>query len=86
MPKEFRRHPIETLREHVFVAPFYEEPIEKLAREIGVSQVLFGSDYPHPEGLANPLDFLPELSGFPPADQERIMSRNLKGLIEGRVA
>jgi len=84
MPKEFSRHPVETLREHVFVAPFYEEPIEKLAEKIGVSQVLFGSDYPHPEGLANPLDFLPELAGFSAADQERIMSANLRGLIEGR--
>jgi predicted TIM-barrel fold metal-dependent hydrolase len=85
MPKEFSRHPLETLREHIFVAPFYEEPIEKLAQRIGVERVLFGSDYPHPEGLANPLDFLPELSGFSARDQERIMSRNLKGLLEGAV-
>jgi predicted TIM-barrel fold metal-dependent hydrolase len=83
MPREFARHPHETLREHVFVSPFYEEPIARLAERIGVSRVLFGSDYPHPEGLARPLDFLPELSGFGSRDQERIMSGNLRGLLAG---
>jgi predicted TIM-barrel fold metal-dependent hydrolase len=81
MPKDFTRHPHETVREHVFVAPFYEEPIRKLADAIGVERVLFGSDYPHPEGLAAPLDFLPELAGFSEPDQERIMSSNLRGLL-----
>jgi predicted TIM-barrel fold metal-dependent hydrolase len=84
MPKEFSRPPIETLREHIFVAPFYEEPVRELADKIGVSQVLFGSDFPHPEGLARPLDYLPELSGFSEKDTQRIMSGNLKGLLEGR--
>ena len=83
MPKEFRRHPVETFRRHVFVAPFYEEPIAELAQRIGVSQVLFGSDYPHPEGLANPVDFLAELTALGADDQRRIMSTNLKALLDG---
>ena len=65
-PKEFKRHPIETFRRHVWVAPFYEEPIDEVAAWIGVERVLFGSDYPHPEGLATPLSFLDELSGSDP--------------------
>ena len=83
MPKEFRRHPVETFRRHVFVAPFYEEPIAELAQRIGVSQVLFGSDYPHPEGLANPVEFLAELTALGADDQRRIMSTNLKALLDG---
>jgi len=83
MPKEFRQHPVETFRRHVFVAPFYEEPIAELAQRIGVSQVLFGSDYPHPEGLANPVDFLAELTALGADDQRRIMSTNLKALLDG---
>jgi predicted TIM-barrel fold metal-dependent hydrolase len=86
MPREFSCPPLETLRAHVFVAPFYEEPIRQLADALGTSQVLFGSDYPHPEGLAQPLDFLPELREFSAAEQERILSANLRGLIEGRAA
>lgn len=80
-PKEFRRHPIETFRRHVRVSPFYEEPIGALAERIGVEHVLFGSDYPHAEGLAEPLSFLDDLASFGPEDQQRIMSGNLKALL-----
>lgn len=80
-PKEFARHPIETFREHVWVSPFYEEPLDDLAELIGVGQILFGSDYPHPEGLGKPLDYLNELTPFGEEDRRRIMSSNLKGLI-----
>ena len=80
-PKEFARHPIETFREHVWVSPFYEEPLDDLADLIGVGQILFGSDYPHPEGLGTPLDYLKELTPFGEEDRRRIMSSNLKGLI-----
>lgn len=82
MPKDFREPPLETLKRHVFVAPFYEEPIAELSTMIGVSQVLFGSDFPHPEGLAQPLDFLAELDGMPAEDQRRIMSTNLHDLLQ----
>jgi predicted TIM-barrel fold metal-dependent hydrolase len=80
-PKDFARHPVETFRRHVWVSPFYEEPIDELAKWIGVSQVLFGSDYPHPEGLGDPLSFLDELGSFSEADRRRIMSTNLKTLL-----
>ncbi len=83
MPKEFREPPAETFRKHIFVAPFYEEKIDELAELIGVSNVLFGSDYPHPEGLAEPIAFLGELAGMSSQDQQRIMSSNLKALLEG---
>jgi len=46
-----------------------------------VEHVLFGSDYPHPEGLAEPLSFLDDLSGFGPDDRQLIMSGNLKALL-----
>jgi predicted TIM-barrel fold metal-dependent hydrolase len=80
-PKEFKQHPIETFRRHVWVSPFYEEPIDELAELIGVEQVLFGSDHPHPEGLADPLSFLDDLASFGPEDQRCIMSSNLKALL-----
>jgi len=82
-PKEFRRHPVETFRRHVWVSPFYEEPLRELAGLIGADHVLFGSDYPHPEGLGEPLDYLRELTAFDAADRERIMSTNLKTLLGG---
>ena len=84
MPQYFKEHPVETFRRHVFVAPFVEDSFEDLAKHIDVSRILFGSDYPHPEGTAEPLDFLAELTSFNAADKEKIMSSNLKGLLEGK--
>ena len=54
-----------------------------LADVIGMNRVLFGSDYPHAEGLGTPLDFLNELEGFSDAEVKTVMSDNLKGLLEG---
>ena len=45
---------------------------------IGADHVLFGSDYPHPEGLAEPcsyVDHLPE--GLSDEDVRNIMGGNL---------
>ncbi|MDE1145101.1 MAG: amidohydrolase family protein [Azospirillaceae bacterium] len=83
MPKSFTRHPRDTFREHVFVAPFYEDDAAKLAESIPVERILFGSDYPHPEGLAEPLDYVKEFSAFKQDDLEKIFSSNLKGLLAG---
>lgn len=83
MPQHFKKHPVETFKRHVFVAPFNEDSVSDLATHIGVDRILFGSDWPHPEGVVEPLDFVRELLDFGPADQEKIMSSNLKGLLEG---
>jgi predicted TIM-barrel fold metal-dependent hydrolase len=40
------------------VAPFPEDDVEQLIERIGATQVLFGSDFPHPEGLARPVEFV----------------------------
>jgi predicted TIM-barrel fold metal-dependent hydrolase len=37
--------------------PYHEDDIVGLCELLGHDRVLFGSDWPHPEGLANPLDF-----------------------------
>jgi predicted TIM-barrel fold metal-dependent hydrolase len=73
--------PSEVLKRHLFVAPFHEENIPALVDEIGASQVLFGSDFPHPEGVAAPEDFLACLKGLPPADVDRIMRDNTRSLL-----
>jgi len=83
MPKSFKRDPVEVFRQHIYVAPFYEDKVEDVIRLIGVDRVLFGSDWPHPEGLANPLDFLKDIAGLDADKTQRIMSTNLKNLLEG---
>ena len=82
-PQNFASDPLERFRKNFFVVPFYEDDVRGLADLIGMNRVLFGSDYPHAEGLGTPLDFLNELQGFAEADVKAVMSDNLKGLLEG---
>jgi predicted TIM-barrel fold metal-dependent hydrolase len=83
MPKSFKRHPVDTFHRHIFVAPFYEDSAEKLAKLMPYERILFGSDFPHPEGLARPLDYIQEFESFDPENLRKVMSSNLKGLLEG---
>ena len=49
--------PSEVFRRHVYVSPYPEDDVGALIDRIGADRVLFGSDFPHPEGLARPTDF-----------------------------
>jgi predicted TIM-barrel fold metal-dependent hydrolase len=76
-----REKPSAILRRHVFVSPHHEEDIPALVEQVGVSQVVFGSDYPHPEGLAEPRDFLEGIEKLSDADTRRIMRDNASALV-----
>jgi predicted TIM-barrel fold metal-dependent hydrolase len=82
-PKWFPEDPLEVLRRHVWVTPYYEEDIPALAETIGVDKVLFGSDWPHGEGLAEPVTFTKELAGFPAGDVRKIMRDNVIDYLGG---
>lgn len=84
LPKSFAKHPVEQFQENVYVAPYYEEDLDELKQHVSTDRLLFGSDWPHAEGLVKPLDFLNEVKDFTPADQKKFMSTNLKGLLEGK--
>jgi predicted TIM-barrel fold metal-dependent hydrolase len=62
----------------VWVAPFYEDDIRGIADVIGVERLLFGSDWPHAEGLATPTAFVHDLDGFSSSDIRRIMRDNAR--------
>lgn len=83
MPKSFTRNPVETFKEHIYVSPFYEDPVEKIADMIGYDRILFGSDWPHPEGMSTPTDFYKDISGVDAQNTQRIMSSNLHDLLTG---
>ena len=86
LPFSFGRDPLETFREHVWVAPYYEDDIVDLRDKIGADHVLFGSDYPHGEGLADPISFVDDLPGFSKDDVQLIMRDNGLGLVQRRPA
>lgn len=81
MPAEFGGDPVEALKRSIHVSPFWEEDMAELAGLIGVDRVLFGSDYPHPEGLADPVSYVDALGKLSVEDQAKIMGGNLARLI-----
>lgn len=56
-PGYFTSDPVEQFKEHVWVAPFWEDDLAEVVDLIGADHVLFGSDYPHPEGVAEPRQY-----------------------------
>jgi predicted TIM-barrel fold metal-dependent hydrolase len=80
-PWAFEEDPLETMRRNVWVTPYYEEDLRALADLIGDERVLFGSDWPHGEGLAEPLDFVKELDGFDETEVRKIMRDNALELL-----
>lgn len=57
MPKAFDENPLDVFRRNIWVSPFWEGSVADVVATVGWDKVLFGSDWPHPEGLAEPKDF-----------------------------
>jgi predicted TIM-barrel fold metal-dependent hydrolase len=85
-PWIFAEDPLDTIRRHVWVTPYYEEDMRKLADLIGLERVLFGSDWPHGEGLSNPTDFVKELHDFSDDEIRAVMRDNCLTLLHGQAA
>jgi predicted TIM-barrel fold metal-dependent hydrolase len=63
------------------VSPYYEDDLPTLREQIGADHVLFGSDYPHAEGLAEPTEFVNDLDGFSEGDKRLVMRENGMSLV-----
>ena len=72
----FEKDPVETFKEHVWINPFWEDDIDEVVGYMGADRVLFGSDFPHMEGLEKPADIFEEIGHLPVADQRRIVHDN----------
>jgi len=80
VPQSFGRDPVDAFREHVWVAPFYEDDMRLLRDAMGVEHLLLGSDWPHPEGLREPRAALADFSVLEPDEQRRVLRENLREL------
>ena len=83
-PYHFKEDPVEQLRNNVWIAPYYEDDVKLLAETIGVDKILFGSDWPHGEGLADPMTFtadIPQFPEFSAEDTRKVMRDNALDLL-----
>jgi predicted TIM-barrel fold metal-dependent hydrolase len=82
MPQAFEEDPIKAFKRNVYVSPFFEDNLEALIAAMGADHILFGSDYPHPEGLAEPCTYVEHLpAGTSAADVRKIMGGTLGTLM-----
>lgn len=79
-PQEYRADPVEQFHEHVWVAPFYEDDLERVREAIPVERILLGSDFPHPEGLSEPRAWIADFASFTDDERRLVLRENLKGL------
>ena len=82
MPGYFKEDPIETFRRHVWINPFWEDDVNEVVEQMGAEHVIFGSDWPHIEGMPKPLDYVDELAAFDDEARLRILRENTVGLNE----
>jgi predicted TIM-barrel fold metal-dependent hydrolase len=68
MPHSFDEDPVKAFKRNVYVAPFHEDDISELIDAVGPDHLLFGSDFPHPEGLAEPRSYVERLPEDLPHD------------------
>ncbi|MCA9772290.1 MAG: amidohydrolase [Myxococcales bacterium] len=74
--------PSEIFRRHFYVNPYHEEDHVYLANLIGADHVLFGSDFPHPEGLEEPAEWYADFQGLLGEDDTReILRDNARRLV-----
>jgi predicted TIM-barrel fold metal-dependent hydrolase len=86
MPGYFVEHPVETLKRHWWVNPFWEDDVNQVVELMGADRVIFGSDWPHVEGMPEPLDYVAELKGLSDADRRKLLLDNVVELNTPRPA
>jgi len=78
---QLEMRPSEYVRQHVKVAPYPEENVDRVIEAVGVEPVVFGSDFPHGEGLPDPALYRAQLQHCSPEQERAIMRSNLAGLL-----
>jgi predicted TIM-barrel fold metal-dependent hydrolase len=87
-PVLFDEDPFEVFKRNIFVHIFHEpDPKGLLDLGLPADRLMFGSDFPHPEGLGDPLAYSEVVEDLPEDDQELIMGGTIaKALKVGKYA
>jgi predicted TIM-barrel fold metal-dependent hydrolase len=77
-PVLFDEDPFEVFKRNVYLHIFHEpDPKGLLDLGLPADRLMFGSDFPHPEGLGDPLAYSEVVEGLSQEDQELIMGGTL---------
>jgi predicted TIM-barrel fold metal-dependent hydrolase len=82
MPQEFPEHPRDVFLRNIWINPFWEDALEDLVDLMTPEHILFGSDYPHPEGMTEPLSWVKTIGDrYSEREVAKMMGENLYGLL-----
>ncbi len=81
-PQIFEEDPFVTFTRSVYLHVFHEpDPQGLLDLGIPADHLMFGSDFPHPEGMADPLSYSEIVEPLPKEEQALIMGGSLEKLL-----
>jgi predicted TIM-barrel fold metal-dependent hydrolase len=86
VPGYFSEPPGQTFLRHVWVNPFWEDDVAEMIALMGEDRVVFGSDWPHLEGLVHPRDILQHINGVEGKAADKFLFENAKYLNTRRPA
>lgn len=72
----FTEPPVDVFKRHVWVAPFWEDDPVEIASLIGADRTLLGSDWPHLEGVADPMGYAERLLPMGDEKTRQVMRDN----------
>lgn len=79
-PWHFDEDPVALFREHVWINPFWEDDIAEVIDLAGPERVIFGSDWPHMEGLPDPAAIEGEIADLDERTRALFLAENTRAL------
>ena len=64
----------------MWINPFWEDDPYQVVELMGADRVIFGSDWPHIEGMPRPLDYVAELKELDDGPRRRVLRDNARTL------
>lgn len=78
----FEENPVEVFNRNIYLHIFHEpDPKGRIDLGIPVDHLMFGSDFPHPEGMADPLAYSQMVKDLPADQQALIMGGSLSKIM-----
>ncbi len=80
----FDEDPFEVFKRNVYIHIFHDPDPKELLELLPADRLMWGSDFPHPEGIGDPLGYSEVVEDLPDETQALIMGGTLGKPHEGR--
>jgi predicted TIM-barrel fold metal-dependent hydrolase len=81
-PVLFDEDPYEVFKRNIFIHCFRHPNPQELVDLLGIDNIMWGSDFPHLEGLNDPVSYVDFLADMPEENKRKIMGGNLLRLMK----